>query len=178
MLRGERVVLRPLQAEDLDRLVELLEDLDVAHRVSNDPPLPWSRARWEAELEKWTTEEDDTRARFAIEVDGELVGDCELWGIDHYRGLCNLGIALGRAHWGQGLGQDAVRTLVGYAFRFLNMRRVSLEVLADDERAVGAYRKVGFVEEGRLRQNAWFQGDYVDALVMGLLREEWEAAQD
>jgi RimJ/RimL family protein N-acetyltransferase len=178
MLRGERVVLRPLQAEDLDRLVELFEDLEVAHRASNDPPLPWSKARWEAQLEEWTAEEDDTKARFGIEVDGELIGDCQLTGIDHYRGICNLGITLGRQYWGQGFGQDAVRTLVAYAFRYLNMRKVSLEVLAEDDRAVGAYKKAGFVEEGRLRQNAWFEGRYVDALVMGLLREEWDEAQD
>jgi RimJ/RimL family protein N-acetyltransferase len=115
MLSGERVVLRPLQAEDLDRLAELSEDLEVSHRVDDSPPLPWSKARWEAELEEWTAEPDDTKARFAIDVDGELVGQCDLWGIDHYRGLCNLGIWLGRAYWGQGFGQDAVRTLVGYA---------------------------------------------------------------
>ena len=178
MLRGERVVLRPLEAEDVDRLAELLGDLEVAHRVSNEPPLPWSRARWEAELEAWTAEEDDTAARFAIDVDGELIGLCDLHKLDHYRGVCDLGISLGQAYWGQGYGQDAVRTLVAYAFRYLNMRKVCLDVLADDERAIGAYKKAGFVEEGRLRQQDWFEGDYRDVLVMGLLREEWEEARD
>jgi RimJ/RimL family protein N-acetyltransferase len=68
-----------------------------------------------------------------------------------------------------------VRTLVAFAFRDLNMRKVGLEVLADDERAVGAYRGVGFVEEGRRRAHSWFEGAFHDALVMGMLREEWEA---
>jgi RimJ/RimL family protein N-acetyltransferase len=174
MLRGERVVLRPLQEGDLDRLAELSEDLEVAHRVDDSPPLPWSKARWEAELEEWTSEEDETAGRFAIDVDGELIGQCQLHKIDHYRQLCNLGIWLGRAYWGQGLGQDAVHTLVGYAFRYLNMRKVCLEVLADDDRAVSAYRKVGFVEEGRLRQHTWFDGAYVDSLVMALFRDDWK----
>src|SRR5687767_1991317 len=117
MLRGERIVLRPLQVEDLDRLVSLLEDVEISHRVSNSPPMPWSKARWERELEKWTSKEsDETKARFAIDVDGELIGMCQLWGIDQYSGVCNLGIALGRAYWGQGYGQDSVGTLAGYAF--------------------------------------------------------------
>jgi RimJ/RimL family protein N-acetyltransferase len=173
MLRGERVVLRAIETEDAERLWEVLEDLEVAHRASNSPPIPWSKARWEAEMESWVEEPDDTTVRFVIEVDGEVVGQCQLDKLDHYRGICDLGISLGRAYWGQGFGQDAVRTLVGYAFRYLNMRKVCLEVLADDERAVGAYRKVGFVEEGRLRRQAWFEGEYRDAFVMGLLREEW-----
>lgn len=174
MLSGERVVLRSIEREDVDRLWELLEDLEVAHRVSNSPPLPWSKARWEAEVEGWVEEPDDATVRFVVEVDGEVIGQCQLDKLDHYRGLCDLGISLGRAYWGKGFGQDAVRTLVGYAFHYLNMRKVCLEVLADDERAVGAYKKVGFVEEGRLRLQAWFEGEYRDALVMGLLRDEWK----
>ena len=46
-------------------------------------------------------------------------------------------------------------------------------MLADDDRAVGAYRKVGFVEEGRLRAHAWYDGARHDELVMAVLREEW-----
>ena len=48
-----------------------------------------------------------------------------------------------------------------------------LWAVADDERAVGAYAKAGFVEEGRLRAHAWFDGEIHDTLVMGILREEW-----
>jgi RimJ/RimL family protein N-acetyltransferase len=73
------------------------------------------------------------------------------------------------------LGQDAVRTLVDYAFTHLNMNRVALEVLADDARAVGAYRKAGFVEEGRLRQQAWVRGRFKDDLLMAVVREDWES---
>jgi RimJ/RimL family protein N-acetyltransferase len=53
------------------------------------------------------------------------------------------------------------------------MNRVALYVLADDPRAVGAYRKVGFVEEGRLRRASWVKGQYEDEFVMAIVREEW-----
>jgi RimJ/RimL family protein N-acetyltransferase len=78
-----------------------------------------------------------------------------------------------RSTGGKGHGQDAVRTLVAYGFEHLNLAKISLQVLADDERAVGAYRKVGFVEEGRLRAHAWYEGARHDELVMSVLREEW-----
>jgi RimJ/RimL family protein N-acetyltransferase len=54
------------------------------------------------------------------------------------------------------------------------MNRVALQVLAEDPRAVGAYRKAGFVEEGRERQLGWVRGRYEDVLVMAILREEWK----
>jgi len=106
-------------------------------------------------------------------VDGEVIGQADLHGIDHFNRRCELGIEIGREYWGKGFGQDTVRTLVEYAFEHLNMNRVGLQVLAEDPRAVGAYRKAGFVEEGRIRQHAWVRGRYEDELVMSVLREEW-----
>ena len=64
-----------------------------------------------------------------------------------------------------------------YAFQHLNMRKVGLKVLADDERAVGAYRAAGFVEEGRLRRQAWFDGAYRDILRMAVFRDDWPSAR-
>jgi len=54
------------------------------------------------------------------------------------------------------------------------MNRVGLYTLVEDPRAVGAYRKAGLVEEGRIRQHAWVRGRYQDELVMSVLRQEWQ----
>jgi len=175
MLNGFHVRLRAIEREDLPRLHELFDDdLELIARAEDTPPRPVSLAELEQRFDERLEEADRSVMRFAIEVDGELIGECELHFIDHYRATCQLGVVLGREYWGKGFGQDAVRALVGFAFRDLNMRKVGLEVLADDERAVGAYRSAGFVEEGRLREHSWFEGAYHDALVMGILREEWQ----
>jgi RimJ/RimL family protein N-acetyltransferase len=89
-----------------------------------------------------------------------VIGACGLHYLDPYSQTCHLGIAIRRDRWGQGYGQDAVRTLLRYAFGPLNLRKVSLEALADDPRAVGAYRGAGFTEEGRFRAHTWHDGEY------------------
>jgi RimJ/RimL family protein N-acetyltransferase len=175
MLDGKHVHLRAIEREDLPRLHEILDDdLELLARSSDSPPRPVSLAELEQRFDERLEEPDASAMRFVIELDDEVIGECGLHFIDHYRASCHLGVALGREYWAKGLGQDAVRTLVAFAFRDLNMRKVGLEVLADDERAVGAYRKVGFVDEGRLRAHSWFEGAFHDALVMAILREEWE----
>lgn len=73
---------------------------------------------------------------------------------------------------GQGLGKDVLRVLLAYAFRSHNLRRVQLETLASNEPALRCYTAVGFVEEGRLRQHAWVEGGYHDAVLMAVLRDE------
>lgn len=173
MLTGDRVVLRPIQRADLPRLWELIGDFEVAVLGTSGPVLPQSLAEFEATFDHDPAQPVKDRAYFAIELDGELIGEVGLHRIDHFSRTCELGIGIGRAYWGKGFGQDAVRTLVDYAFEHLNMNRVGLYVLAEDPRAVGAYRKAGFVEEGRIRQHAWVRGTYEDELVMSVLREEW-----
>ena len=70
---------------------------------------------------------------------------CGLHEIDHFHARADVGIRLGTQYWGKGYGQDAVRTLVTYGFRMLNLEKISLHVIADDERG-------GRLHEGRLRR--------------------------
>jgi RimJ/RimL family protein N-acetyltransferase len=172
MLKGDRVVLRPIQAADRERLYELVETLEIRAMASNAPPLPLSLEEIEARDARWLEEPHPDSAWFAIEADGEPIGICGLHQIEPYHQRAELGIRIGEPFWGRGFGQDAVRTLVDYAFRHLNLMKVSLRVLADDERAVGAYRKAGFEEEGRLRSHTWYDGARRDELVMSVLRPE------
>ena len=174
MLQGERVVLRPIQAWDRERLYELVETIEMRALSSTTPPLPLSLDEIEARDKRWVEERNADSAWFAVDVDAELIGICGLHEIDHYQQHAEVGIRLGKPYWRQGHGQDAVRTLIAYGFQHLNLAKISLRVLADDERAVGAYRKVGFVEEGRLRAHAWYDGARHDELVMAVLREEWD----
>lgn len=172
MLEGERVVLRPIQSWDRERLYELVETIEVKALASNDPPLPTSLEEIEARDRKWIAEPHPDSAWFAIDVDAELIGMCGLHGIDNYHQRAEAGIRIGKQYWQKGYGQDAIRTLVDYGFRHLNLTKISLRALADDERAVGAYRKAGFVEEGRLRNHTWYDGRRHDELVMSVIREE------
>ncbi|HEY7357566.1 MAG TPA: GNAT family protein, partial [Ktedonobacterales bacterium] len=72
---------------------------------------------------------------------------------------------------------EAVRLLLDYAFRLRNLHKVWLRVVSTNERAIRAYRACGFVEEGRLREQTWGDGRYVDDVYMGILRTEWEQAR-
>lgn len=170
MLTGDRVLIRSLERADLPRLWEQYNDLEVEHRASDVRVLPTSLAEVEARFDARAGKPEDDKARFVVEADRQVIGECLLYFFDTFSQTCHLGISLRRDKWGQGYGQDAVRTLLRYAFDYLNFRKVSLEVLADDDRAVGAYRRAGFVEEGRFREHTWHDGRYRDVLRMAVLR--------
>jgi RimJ/RimL family protein N-acetyltransferase len=176
LLKGDRVILRALEREDLERLHEFNNDLAIELAGGGDPPMPQSLARLQAEFENRASTGGRDDASFAIEADGQFIGVCGLFQFDQTAHTCELGITIGdKGYWGRGYGRDAVRVLLGYAFRLRNLRRVYLRVNGRNERAIRAYRACGFAHEGRLRQHVWSDGDYDDLLLMGLLSDEWQA---
>jgi RimJ/RimL family protein N-acetyltransferase len=177
MLTGQKVILRAMRRDDLERLCQFNNDVEVELAGGGDPPAPQSLERLQAEFGAKAGRGGRDGTNFAIEAEGQFIGHCGLFQFDEVAHTCALGITIGdRAYWGRGYGRDALRLLLDYAFRLRNFRRVHLTVNSTNERAIRAYRACGFVEEGRLRQHVWSDGRYIDLVHMGLLRDEWENA--
>jgi RimJ/RimL family protein N-acetyltransferase len=179
MIRGERVTLRGVRREDLPRLCEFNNDIEVEVAGGGDPPMPQSLERLQAEFDRRAGEGGRDGAWFAIEADGKLIGQCILHSFDNNRGTsraCELGIAIGdKDYWGKGYGREAIGLLLDYGFRHWNVHRVWLTCHSGNERGLRCYRACGFVEEGRQREHVWSDGQYRDLVFMGILRREWEA---
>jgi RimJ/RimL family protein N-acetyltransferase len=174
MLQGKRVKLRAIEREDLERLHQFNNDVEVEVAGGGDPPMPQSLARLQAEFDSNWSQGGREGMAFAIEVEGKFVGSCALFNHNAEARLCELGITIGdKAYWGQGNGREALQLLLHYAFHYRNLNRVYLSVNGTNERAMRAYKACGFVEEGRLRQHAWSDGAYIDMVYMGILRDEW-----
>lgn len=176
MLRGEKVVLRTLEREDLKRIHELGQNVEL-EMLGGGAWEPYPLAAYEKKFDQHVEESD--KAEFVIEVDGTVIGLIELHREKNRRaGTAELGIFIGDPEYiGKGYGRDAINVLLDWAFRIQNFRRIALDTLAVNERAIRAYRACGFVEEGCLRQHEYYNGAYADVVLMGILRTEWETQQ-
>jgi RimJ/RimL family protein N-acetyltransferase len=175
MLKGERVTLRAVERDDLKRLHELKRNIDLV-LLGDGQWQPEPLAAFEKHFDKDLEREE--KAYFVIEADGKLIGECGLHHRQRRDGCSQFGIGIYDPDYvGAGYGRDAIKTLLRWAFHIQNYRRIWLETLASNERAIRAYRAVGFIEEGRLREHTFFDGRYVDVVQMGMLRSEWEARQ-
>jgi diamine N-acetyltransferase len=113
-----------------------------------------------------------TAVRLAIchAESNSLVGAVYLTGIDWITRSAELGIWIGvQHHRGKGAGEFACRHLLRHAFGDLNLNRVYLHVVAGNTAAHSLYRKLGFVDEGRLVEAAFKNGRYVDLVPMAIL---------
>jgi len=167
------VSLRKPEPRDIDALVRQKNDPEVADSLVGFA-VSYSRADIEAWIERHRV--DRSEALWVItrgELDGPCIGHVGLYQIDHRVRQAEFGIMIGdKESWGLGIGATLTMFAANYGFDMLNLNRVHLTVLANNERAVALYRRLGFKEEGCLRQAQFKNGQYLDVLVMSLLREE------
>ena len=104
---------------------------------------------------------------------GRCVGEVVLNQVDPGNRSCNFRIMLGPAGQDRGLGTEATRLMIDHAFTNLPLDRIELEVYDFNPRARHVYAKAGFVEEGRRRAALCYDGERIDAIVMGVLRSDW-----
>lgn len=171
------MLLRPFQPEDLPQLRAVLRDPEVNRltgSVHSSDPVPEPDGDM---LERWYTSRADQDDRLDLMVidlaTGGCVGEVVLNEWDPGNESCNFRILIGPGGQGRGLGTEATRLLLDYAFSHLPLHRIGLEVYAFNPRAEHVYRSVGFVEEGRRREALLYDGERVDAIVMSVLRPEW-----
>jgi diamine N-acetyltransferase len=116
--------------------------------------------------------ESPDAAYFLIERHGQPAGFVILCGLNSI----NRSIELKRvavSEPGQGIGREALRQIVQMAFSELSAHRLWLDVYSDNQRALGAYRTLGFVEEGTMRECIWHGHRFRSLILMSILEEEF-----
>jgi RimJ/RimL family protein N-acetyltransferase len=181
-IAGERVRLAPLGLEAAETLRGWVNDPDTRHmsggaayQISLAAEEEWLRGRQEISWKNGICLGIE-----ALDVPGApmLIGNIELRHLHAEARSGNVGMLIGPPEYrGRGYGSEALRLLCRFAFDELDLHRVDLAVFDFNVRAQRAYLKVGFVEEGRRRDAVYLAGRYYDELVMGLLRDDFEAAE-
>jgi RimJ/RimL family protein N-acetyltransferase len=189
ILRSARLILRQPVPADLQARLAIPPDPE-EHRMyggSGEPP-PLSTNEAGAGLHDLSSQDLAQRRGFIIaalvwpdgtptdEPDGRNIGGIALHRIDWRDRRATLAIGIfDRRFWSNGYGSEAIRLLLGYAFDTLRLHRVGLRVLEYNARAIRAYEKCGFVQEGVERESALVDGRWYNDVMMGILDSEYRA---
>lgn len=168
VLTGARVRLAPLS----------IRHAAAFHTTFQDPGtrrLTGTHHDWTlAELQEWCAGAAERADRLDLAIEdretGAYLGDLALSQIDEHNAHGSFRIALSVAATGRGIGREAIRLLLDYAFDRVRLHRVQLEVFDFNDRARRAYEKCGFEVEGRMREALHWDGEWHDVLVMAALR--------
>ena len=171
VLKTKRLVLRQLVVDDAAELFKTLSDEQVMRY--------WSSGRHQNVDETssylaWNADPDAGHKCWAITADGDRAMGWVIL-IPHRKDSFELGYILGREHWRLGYLAEAASAVLDYAFRELAARRLMADTDPDNCASIGLLKKLGFQQEGYLR-NEWETHIGIrDSLIFGLLRDEWLA---
>lgn len=173
---GNLVRLRPAEAEDVPLFVRWLSNPELRYYVTIRYMSEALEKRWFEGMVTSTSGAAPARLHFVIETldDAHPIGIVGLEDINWRDRNAEFGIIVGEPDfWGRGYGSDALRTILDVGFRWFNLHRIFLHVVAENARAIRSYEKCGFTHEGRLRDAVFIDGAYHDLLLMGILACEF-----
>jgi [ribosomal protein S5]-alanine N-acetyltransferase len=171
MIRGKRVCLRAVEADDVALYHRWINDEE--SNVTRGLYLPTSHVACEAfvgDLMKQSSE----KISFSIAVKNKSIGFIFLRNVCHRSRRAEVSLYIGeKLQWKKGYGSDALAALIRFAFYDLNLHRLWLECDPRHERIVRAYEKLGFKREGTLKESYFRDGEFRDTLILALLKSEW-----
>jgi diamine N-acetyltransferase len=175
LIEGERVALGPLRRDLAESYARWLNRPEVRVGLSHLGIL--ERTAEEAWLDatlKQNAEHVPHVAHFTVHDrhDGAPVGTCALMDIDHHHLRARFGIVLGERR-GEGLGTEATRLSLDWAFNHLSLRNVLLEVMPWNGAGIRAYEKAGFKLVGRRRDAILLHGRRWDEVYMDAVANEF-----
>lgn len=170
-LIGEHIYLSPINTDEVDSYLKWMNDEAVAVNFGQYPCIVSSKNDL-----KWLYEPPKDMQRYAIVLlDNDLlIGSISLHNIDHLNRNAFIGIFIGEEEQrGKGNGTEAIRLILNYGFKTMNLHSINLTVHADNYAGISCYKKVGFREVGRLPEVFFVDGKYVDKIYMGILEHEF-----
>jgi [ribosomal protein S5]-alanine N-acetyltransferase len=168
---GPHFALRPPRIEDADALFELGRDPEVVRFFSWGP----YRERSEAEAFIERVQLERPHELLIVDADDRPVGLTGLSELSERDGRAVVGTWLGRPYWGSGANRESKALILHFGFVTLGLGRVGAYAHPDNLRSLTALEKVGFQREGLLRGFHVHRGERRDVVVLGMLRDDWEA---
>ncbi|BCG56836.1 aminoglycoside N(6')-acetyltransferase [Paenibacillus sp. URB8-2] len=171
-LTGERVYLRPINAEDAEWYYHQLDGSETRRLTGTQ------KIYTKEQIERYVLEKANDASAvlllIALNENDEMIGDIAIQDIDRMNRNANIRIDVSEErHQGNGYGREALLLMLEYGFGILNLHRIELEVYSYNKRALHVYEGLGFTKEGVRREALYYDHEYHDIITMSLLEEEY-----
>jgi RimJ/RimL family protein N-acetyltransferase len=177
-LEGTRVILRRHSPENVSAFLRWYADPEIA-RLARYQATPMRVEEIQRFFAARVVGPDALAMAVHEKATDRLVGTCAFSQLDGENGSALYHITIGEPDaWGHGFGTEATQLMLDHAFGTLGLHRIALYVFEFNERAIRAYRRCGFVVEGRSRESVWRDGRWWDEMAMSVLESDWRARRE
>ena len=171
MIYGKGIYLRRMLREDIDVAYELCVNDEVLKY--NGGKVGYTSKEYLKENYKYFQVES-MKKYVIVNSKGTVVGTISYRRSDYVTDVYYISIAIGKQYWRHGYAYESIRALLRYLFERKKAHKVELEVVEENIAAIECYKKCGFIEEGKRRKKYYYNGKYLDTVLMGILEEEYK----
>lgn len=175
MLIGEKIILRPLKIEDLEKTHEWRNNLELI-KLTQGIRFPKTMEMDRDWFIYALNDKSNRNIYFGIDeiLTGEFLGIIQLNNIDYISRNANWGFMIGEIkNQSKGIGTEFSNLILDYIFNELNLIKITSYIVDNNVISIRLFRKLGFNEEGVLRKHYFVDGEYNDVLIMSLFKEDF-----
>lgn len=176
-LETKRLLLRKYKKEDMDDLYEYASDEEVTRYLTFETYKNMEDANQYIQtlLEKYRNGNEVSPWAIEWKQNHKMIGSIGInqWDIENY--YIQIGYVLNKKYWNQGIMTEALKAVIDFAFKNMNIERIEL---THDVRNIGSGKvmlKNGLKQEGILRKSKYIKGEFIDRSYYSILREEYES---
>jgi len=174
ILEGIKCFLRPIEKEDGPIVYTWFNDKEIIDKIigfrfnfSMEEALDWCiKASRESNKDiKWIIE--------SVEETSKPIGFIGLYNIDFINRNTEIAVIIGDKNFrGRGIGEESLKLVCDFAFKYLGLKLISAQILSDNEPSLHLFKKIGFEEEGVLKSRIFRNSIWHDIVLMKLIMEE------
>ncbi len=177
--QSDRLILRPMQAKDAKAVYQYRNQPDVKLFQGWTPTSSDEVADYADQMENREFAKPGAWFQVILEgqpgssIAGEVIGDVAFCIESEMEKQAELGIALDTRYHGMGYAQEAIKLLVSFLFERFDLHRIHVSIDPQNIASRKLFKRIGFREEAHLISAVYFKGEWVDDIIMAILRSEW-----
>ncbi len=171
-LESKNISLRPLILDDCDDLYTWSQDKSVTQLSISTLVPPKSKT----DIANWITIVNDSNAivAFGICYLDKLIGYAGITSMNNLNSIGEFFILIGnKDYWGKGIATEVTKLVTEYGINTLYLNRIELNVVSSNKAAIRVYEKAGYQREGLMRQAGFYDGKFMDKVLMSVIASEW-----
>jgi len=171
-IEGKQIYLREVRLSDVgEQYYKWLNDNEVSQFLETKF-FPQSIKSIENYVSSMLCSKESVFLAIIVKENEKHIGNIKIGPINWIHRFADVSLVIGdKKSWGKGFGSEAIKLVVEYSFKKLNLHRLSAGIYSNNVGSIKAFEKAGFKEEGIKKSIRFFNGSYIDEKIFGIVKE-------
>ncbi len=172
-IETNNLVLREMELSDAEAIFQIYADNDVTKYIDLETATDLAQAKFlvNRRVELFRSGQR-IRWEIARKDDNIIIGSCGFtqWDKNFYR--AEIGYELAKKHWRKGIMTEALEAVIYFGFQRMELNRIEALVMLENIASMTLLEKLGFQEEGILREYGYWKGKFHDLKMFSILKRD------